>query len=94
MALGHHLLSEVRGLPIALESKLDRQLLTQSQKHRAMASVEPLEHITQENFTSSDSTAVSVIYKSDSIFEQAATRKSVVQDYLKDYMPKANTDMA
>ena len=52
---------------------------------------EPLEYITQEN---SSSTAVSVIYKSDSIFEDVITRKTVIlQDFLKDYMPRENADL-
>lgn len=38
---------------------------------RSMAAVVPLKHVTQENFTSSNSTEIAVIYKSHSIFEDA-----------------------
>lgn len=35
---------------------------------------------------------MSVVYKSDSIFEAAAARKTVMEDYLREYMPKEGVD--
>lgn len=91
MALVQYLLSEVKGLPLSLEDGTD---LREIGARRSMAQVLQLEHMTQEHLINSNSTAISVIYKSDSIFEEAAARKAVVQDYLKEYMPKQDADMS
>ena len=77
MALGNHFLYEVKGFPMTLDDGL---FIPKRITKRSMAAVVPLEHkhITSENFTNSNSTQISVIYKSHSIFEEATSSKTVV----------------
>ena len=71
----------------------NNQFLTLGSERRSMAQIMDIEHVTQENYSLTNSSSVSVVFKSDSIFEKSSSVAQTISTYIQEYLPKPTEDL-